>query len=142
MREEGVTSTALAQAPLGSEVFAAPLVKMFVDTWELGTQHDGRTWVNEAGVRSVVWAVVGELSRVVVGMKAVAETYGTFRPGMVDAAKRVVKVILTGEKKGVEEIVMVVAAAVKKLEAAGVEVVVVVMRSGVEEEEVALEVLI
>ena len=141
MREEGVTSTALAQAPLGSEVFAAPLVKMFVDAWELGTQHDGRTWVNEAGVRSVVWAVVGELSRVVVGMKA-AETYGTSRPGMVDAAKRVVKVILTGEKKGVEEIVMVVAAEVKKLEAAAVEVVVVVMRSGVEEEEVALEVLI
>ena len=140
MREEGVTSTALAQAPLGSEVFAAPLVKMFVDAWELGTQHDGRTWVNEAGVRSVVWAVVGELLRVVARMKAVAETYGISRPGMVDAEKGVVKVILTGEKKGGEEIVMVVAAAVKKLEAAAVEVVVVV-RSGVEEE-VALEVLI
>lgn len=97
MREEGVTSTALAQAPLGSEVFAAPLVKMFVHAWELGTQHDGRTWVNEAGVRSVAWAVVGELLRVVARMKAVAETYGISRPGMVDAAKRMVKVILTGE---------------------------------------------
>lgn len=139
MREEGVRSTALA--PSGSEVFAAPLVKVFVDAWELGMQHDGRTWVGEARVRSVVWAVVGELLRVGARMKAVAETHGISRPGMVDAAKRVVKVILTGEKKGVEEIVMVVGVVVK-LEAAGVEAVVVVMRSGVEEEGVVLEVLI
>lgn len=76
MGEEGVTSTALVQAPLGSEVFAAPLVKVFVDAWELGTQHDGRMWVSEAGVRPVGWAVVGDLSRVVARMKAVAETYG------------------------------------------------------------------
>lgn len=142
MREEGVTSTALAQAPLGSEVFAAPLVKVFVDAWVLGTQHDGRTWVTEAGVHSVVWAVVGELLRAVARKKAVAETHGISRPGLVDAVKGVVKVILTGEKKGVGEIVVVVGVVVKKLEAAGVEAVVVVMRSGVVEEEVVLEVLI
>jgi hypothetical protein len=88
----------------------------------------------------VVWAVVGELLRAVVRIKAVAETHEISRSGMVDAAKMVVKVILTGVKKGVEEIVMVVGVVVKKLEAAGVEAVVVVMRSGVEEEGVVLEV--
>jgi hypothetical protein len=90
----------------------------------------------------VVWAVVGELLRAVVRIKAVAENHGVSRPGMVDAAKMVVKVILTGVKKGVEEIVMVVGVVVKKLGAAGVEAVVVVMRSGVVEEGVVLEVLI